>query len=116
MVKQKVRFSKQLTNTFKDYFPQALDAFGSIDNKCALEFFTRVDTHQQVKALSSQEINQLLNECRCYQSKSRRRFTNAMNQSPSQIPQEIVRTKTVLKDTLMQHLIAHDTGKIKLTV
>jgi hypothetical protein len=30
LVEQKVRFSNQLTNTLKEYFPQALDAFGSI--------------------------------------------------------------------------------------
>jgi hypothetical protein len=28
LVEQRVRFSNQLTSTLKDYFPQALDAFG----------------------------------------------------------------------------------------
>jgi transposase len=105
LVKQKVRFSNQLTNTLKDYFPQALDAFASIDNKCALEFLKKIDTYQRVKSRSSQEIDQLLDECRCYQTKSRKRFTDAMKQSPSQIPQEIVRAKTMLKNTLVRHLI-----------
>lgn len=105
LVKQKVRFSNQLTHALKDYFPQALDAFGNIDNKCALEFLKRVDTFQQVKFLSSQEIEQLLDECRCYQRKSRNRFRNAIKQSPSQIPQEIVRAKSTLKNALVRHLI-----------
>jgi transposase len=33
LVKQKVRFSNQLISTLKEYFPQALDAFRSIERK-----------------------------------------------------------------------------------
>ena len=44
MVQQKVRLSNQLTNTLKDYFPQAVKAFGSITNKCALRFLSEIDT------------------------------------------------------------------------
>ena len=105
LVRQKVRLCNQLTNALKDYFPQALDAFGSIDNKCALKFLTRIDTHGQVKALSSQKIDQLLDECGCYQTKSRKKFTDAMKQRTSWIPQEIVRAKTVLKNSLVRYII-----------
>lgn len=105
LVKQKVRFSNQLTHALKDYFPQALDAFGSIDSKCALEFLKRVDTFQQAKALSSHEIEQLLDECRCYQMKSKKRFLKAMEQTPSQVSQEVITAKTTLKNALVKHLI-----------
>lgn len=105
MVNQKVKLSNQLTHALKDYFPQALDAFGSIDNKCALEFLKRVDTFQQMKALSSEQIEQLLKDCRCYQKKSKSKFTRAMKQRVSHIPPEIVRAKTILKNALVSHLI-----------
>ncbi len=105
LVRQKVRFSNQLTHALKDYFPQALDAFASIDNKCALEFLVRVDTHQQVKSMSPEDMEWLLDECRCYQRKSRKRFRDAIKQRTSEIPQEIVRAKTILKNTLVGHLI-----------
>ena len=109
LVNQKVRLSNQLTHALKDYFPQALDAFGSIDNKCALEFLKRIDTFQQVKDLSSEQIKQLLKDCRCYQEKSKSRFTKAVekhrNQRVSHISPEIVRAKTILKNALVSHLI-----------
>ena len=105
LVKQKVKLSNQLTHTLKDYFPQALDAFASIDNKCTLEFLNRIDVHQQVKSMSSEDMEQLLDECRCYQRKSRNRFRDAMKQRTSQISQEIVRTKATLKNVLVRHLI-----------
>jgi hypothetical protein len=66
LVEQKVRFSNQLTNTLKEYFPQALDAFGSITNKSALEFLMRFDTHQEVKSRSIEEIENVLKECQCF--------------------------------------------------
>jgi transposase len=105
LVNQKVRLSNQLTHTLKDYFPQALDAFGNIDNKCTLEFLQRVDTFQQVKSLSSEQIQQLLKDCRCYQKKSKSRFIRAMKQRASHVSPEIVRTKTTLKNALVSHLV-----------
>lgn len=105
LIGQKVRFSNQLTHALKDYFPQALDAFGSIDNKCALEFLNRIDTFQQVKALSCEQIEELLKECRCYQKKSKSRFTKAMKQRVSHISPEMIRARIVLKNSLVSHLI-----------
>lgn len=109
LVNQKVRLSNQLTHALKDYFPQALDAFGSIDNKCALEFLKRIDTFQQVKVLSSGQIKQLLKDCRCYQEKSKSRFIRAVEkhkkQRASHVAPEIVRAKTILKNALVSHLI-----------
>jgi hypothetical protein len=67
-----------LTSTLKDYFPQALDAFGSITNKSALEFLTRFDTHQEVKSLSAEEIENIPRECQCFRKDSKERFYNAM--------------------------------------
>jgi len=104
LVKEKVRISNQLTNTLKDYFPQALDAFGNITNKSALEFLRRFDTFEQAKSLSSEDIEQFLNECHCYQKKTRDRFGNVMKKNPSQIPQEIIRTRMRLKKILVGHL------------
>jgi transposase len=104
LVKEKVRISNQLTNTLKDYFPQALDAFGNIASKSALQFLRRFDTSQQAKSVSSEDIEQFLNECHCYQKKTRDRFRNAMKRNPSQIPHEIIRTKMRLKKVLVGHL------------
>jgi len=44
LVQQKVRYSNQLMSALKEYFPQALDAFSSIDSKCAIKFLKRVHT------------------------------------------------------------------------
>lgn len=104
LIGQKVRFSNQLTHALKDYFPQALDAFGSIDNKCALEFLNRIDTFQQVKDLSCEQIEELLKECRCYQKKSKSRFTKAMKQRVSHISPEMIRARILLKNSLVSHL------------
>jgi len=105
-VKEKVRLSNQLTNTLKDYFPQALDAFGDTTSKSALEFLRRFDTFQQAKSLSCEDIEQFLDHCRCYNKKTRDRFRNAMKKAPSQIPQEIVRARSRLKNVLVGHLVA----------
>jgi hypothetical protein len=109
LISQKVKLSNQLTHALKDYFPQALDAFGSIDSKCALEFLKRVDTFQQVKALSPGQIQQLLKDCRCYQEKSKSRFVRAIERHKKQrafhVSPEIVRAKTILKNALVSHLI-----------
>ena len=104
LVSQKVSFSNQLTQTLKDYFPQALDAFGSIDNKCALKFLERYDSFQQVKALSIQQIEQLLKDCHCYHEKSKARFRKAMKQRISHISPEMIRAKIVIKNSLVSHL------------
>ena len=104
LVNQKVSLCNQLTQTLKDYFPQALDAFGSIDNKCALKFLERYDSFQQVKALSTQEIEQLLRDCHCYHEKSKARFTDSIKQRLSQISPEMIRAKIVLKNSLVSHL------------
>jgi transposase len=104
LVSQKVSFSNQLTQTLKDYFPQALDAFGSIDNKCALKFLERYDSFQQVKALSTQEIEQLLKDCHCYHEKSKATFRKAMKQRISHISPEMITAKIVLKNSLVSHL------------
>jgi transposase len=106
LVKEKVRLSNQLTNTLKDYFPQALDAFGDITSRSALEFLKRFDTFVQAKSLSCEDIEQFLDQCRCYHKKARDRFRNTMKRRPSQIPQEIVRTKARLKNILVGHLAA----------
>jgi transposase len=104
LTKEKVRLSNQLTNALKDYFPQALDAFGDITSKSALEFLKRFDTFQQAKSLSSEEIEQFLDQCHCYQKKTRDRFRNAMKKNPSEIPNEIIRAKVRLKKVLVGHL------------
>ena len=106
IVKEKVRLSNQLTNTLKDYFPQALDAFGDTTSKSALEFLRRFDTFVQAKSLSCEDIEQFLDQCRCYNKKTRDRFRNAMKKTPSQIPQEIVRARARLKNVLVGHLVA----------
>jgi transposase len=105
LVKEKVRISNQLTNTLKDYFPQAIDAFGSITNKSALEFLKRFDTFQQAKSLSSQDIEQFLNQYHCYNKKTRERFRSVMKKAPSEISQEIVRVKARLKNVLLKNLV-----------
>ena len=108
LVNQKVRLSNQLTHALKDYFPQALDAFGSIDSKWVLKFLQRVDTFQEVKALSPRQIEKLLKDCCCYQEKSKSKFTRAIEkhrkQKASHVPLEIVRAKTTLKNALVSHL------------
>lgn len=104
LVQHKIRLSNQLTSTLKEYFPQAVKAFGSITNKCALRFLGKIDTFQQVKALGHKDLEKLLDNCHCYRTDSREIFHSAMKETPSCIPQEIVRTKTRLKNVLVRQL------------
>ena len=104
LIQQKVRFSNQLTSTLKEYFPQALDAFGSIDNKCTIQFLKRVDTFAQVKALSKKKREQLLKECGVCRKDSKERFHQAMNKPIYHISQAVVKTKTRLKQVIVTHL------------
>ncbi len=104
LMQQKVRFSNQLTSTLKEYFPQALDAFGSIDNKCTIKFLKRIDNYAQLKALSAKKLAQLLKECGVYRKDSKERFYQAIRKPVYHISQAVVKTKTRLKNTLVAHL------------
>jgi transposase len=105
LVEQKTRFSNQLTITLKEYFPQALEAFGSITNKSALDFLVRFDTHQEVKALSSQKLDDVLSECGFFRTDSRERFHSAMSKKPSSISRAVIKAKVMLKNALVGHLL-----------
>jgi transposase len=104
LIQQKVKFSNQLTSTLKEYFPQALDAFGSIDSKCAIQFLERVDTFAQMKAFSTKELEQLIKECGIYRKDSKERFHKAMGKPVSHVSQAVVNAKVRLKNTLVTHL------------
>jgi transposase len=104
LVQQKVRFSNQLTSTLKEYFPQALDAFGSIDRKCAVQFLKRVDTFDQVEALSQGELEQLLKECGVYRKDSKERFYKAMEKPEYDVSPALVKAKVNYKNVLVTHL------------
>jgi len=113
LVDQKVRFSNQLTSTLKEYFPQALDAFGSITNKSALEFLVRFDTHQEVKALLAESrqkldnvlLDNVLAECGFFRTDSKERFHSAMSKNLSVISQAVIKAKVRLKNALVGHLL-----------
>jgi len=104
MVQQKVRFSNQLTSTLKEYFPQALDAFGSIDSKCTIQFLKRIDTFAQLKALSAEEKEKLLSDCGINRKDSKERFYEAMKKPVYHISPSVVKTKVKLKNVLVAHL------------
>jgi transposase len=104
LIQQKVKFSNQLTSTLKEYFPQALDAFGSIDSKSAIQFLMRVDTFAQVKAFSRKKLEQLLKECGVYRKDSKERFHKAMGKPVSHVSQAVVNAKVKLKSILVTHL------------
>ena len=104
LIQQKVRFSNQLTSTLKEYFPQALDAFSCIDNKCTINFLKTIDTYAQLKALSAKKLEQLLKECGVYRTDSKERFYQAIRKPVYHISQAVVKTKTRLKNTLVTHL------------
>ena len=105
LVEQKVKFSNQLTSTLKEYFPQALEAFGSITNKSALDFLSKFDTHQEVKALSSQKLDDILQECGFFRTDSKERFHGAMSKKPSSISRAVIKAKVRLKNVLVGHLL-----------
>ena len=104
LIQQKVRFSNQLTSTLKEYFPQALDAFGAIDNKSTIQFLKKIDTFAQVKALSAKKLEQLMKECGIYRKGSKKLFHQAMNKPEYHISQSVVKTKTRLKKAIVAHL------------
>lgn len=105
LVEQKTRFSNQLTITLKEYFPQALEAFGSITNKSALEFLSKFDTHQEVKALSKQKLDDVLVKCGFFRTDSKERFHSAMSKKPSVISKAVIKAKVMLKNVLVGHLL-----------
>lgn len=105
LVEQKTRFSNQLTVTLKEYFPEALEAFGSITNKSALDFLSKFDTHQEVKSLSSQKLDNVLAECGFFRTDSKERFHRAMSKRPSVISKAVIKTKVMLKNVLVGHLL-----------
>jgi len=102
------KFSNQLTSALKEYFPQALDMFGCITNRSALEFLGKVDTFDQVKSMSSgstTEIEQLLVDCGINRSDSKERFYSVMKKPVSQVSQAVIRAKVRLKNAILNHLI-----------
>lgn len=105
LVEEKVRLSNQLTSTLKEYFPQALEAFGSLTNKSALEFLARFDTYEEVKSLSPQEIENALKECHFFRKDSRERFRKAMEKSCSYISSAVIKAKARLKNALVRSLL-----------
>lgn len=104
LIQQKIRFSNQLTSTLKEYFPQALDAFGCIDNKGTINFLKTIDTYAQLKALSAKQLKQLLKQCGVYRTDSKERFYQAIRKPAYHISGAVVKTKTRLKNTLVSHL------------
>lgn len=104
LVQQRVKFSNQLNSTLQEYFPQVLNAFGNIDSKSAINFLKRVDTFDQVKALSANKLDRLLKECGVYQKKSKERFHQAMSKPIYRTSQAVVNAKVRLKKALVNHL------------
>lgn len=105
LVRQKVRFTNQLTNTLKGFFPEVLDVFGNITGKTALTFLERFDTLHQFQELSHQEVETFLDECSCYRKALRERILQMHQRKPAAIPEEVARAKALLKCNLVDHLV-----------
>jgi transposase len=104
LVQQKVRFTNQLTSTLKEYFPQALKAFGSIDNKSAIRFLKVIDTHDQVKGISKKKLEQLLHESGLRRKDSIEKFHQAMEQPGYRTSDAVMKAKVRLKNALVEQL------------
>ena len=104
LVGQKVRFSNQLTSTLKEYFPQALEAFGSIDNKSTIQFLKVIDTYDQVKGTPRKKLERLLDESGVTRKDSRERFYQAMKKPGYRVSPALIKAKVKLKNVLVAHL------------
>jgi len=104
LVQDKVRLSNQLTSTLKTYFPQALKAFGSIDNRSTIQFLKVIDTFEQVKDMPKQKLEKCLDKSGVKREDSRERFYNAMKKPGFAAPGSVVRAKVRLKNTLVNRL------------
>lgn len=104
LVQQKVRFSNQLTSTLKEYFPQALEAFGSIDNKSAIQCLKVIDTYAQVKGTPRKKLEKLLDESDIKRKDSRELFHQAMKKPGYRVSPALVKAKVRLKNVLVTHL------------
>lgn len=104
LVQQKVRFSNQLTSTLKEYFPQVLEAFGSIDNKSTIQFLKLIDTFDQVKGIPRKKLEKLLNESGVTRRDSRERFYQAMKKPGYRVSAALVKAKVKLKNVLVAQL------------
>jgi transposase len=104
LVQQKVRFSNQLVSTLKEYFPQVLEAFGSIDNKSTIQFLKAIDTFDQVKGTPRRKLEKLLDESGVLRKDSRERFYQAMKRPGYRVSPALVKAKVKLKNVLVPHL------------
>ena len=104
LVRQKVRFSNQLTSTLKEYFPQVLEAFGSIDNKSTIQFLKVTDTFDQVKGTPRKKLEKLLDESGVTRKDSRERFHQAMKKPGYRVSPGLIKAKVRLKNALVAHL------------
>lgn len=104
LVDQKVRFSNQLTSTLKEYFPHALEAFGSIDNKSAIQLLKVIDTYHQVKGTPRKKLEKLLQESGVTRKDSKDRFHQAMKKPGYKVSPALERAKIQMKNALVVHL------------
>ena len=104
LVQQKVRFSNQLTSTLKEYFPQVLEAFGSIDNKSTIQFLKVTDTFDQVKGTPRKKLEKLLDESGVARKDSREQFHQAMKKPGYRVSPGLIKAKVRLKNALVTHL------------
>ena len=104
LVEQKVRFSNQLTSTLKEYFPQVLEAFGSIDSKSTIQFLKVIDTFDQVKGTHRKKLEKLLDESGIKRKDSRERFHQAMKKPGYKVTPALMKAKVRLKNALVDHL------------
>ena len=104
LVKQKVRFSNQLTSTLKEYFPQALEAFGSIDNKSAIQCLKVINTYAQVKGTPRKKLEKILSESGVNRKDSKELFHQAMKKPGYRVSPALVRAKIRLKNVLVTHM------------
>jgi len=63
------------------------------------------DTHQEVKSLSKQELDNILMKCGLFRSDSKERFHSAMSKKPSVISQAVIKAKIRLKNVLVGRLL-----------
>ena len=70
-----------------------------------LGFLSKFDTYQEVRGLSSQKLDDVLQECGFFRTDSRERFHSAMSKKPSSISRGVIKAKVRLKNVLVGHLL-----------
>lgn len=71
LVDERTALTNRLKSQLKQYFPQALQLFGTLYSQLACALLARWSSLSEIQQATEEEIHQLFHDCRCYSQKQR---------------------------------------------